>query len=67
MLKFYSANIRGANTEKTVSECIKSAFEENVPEDVLAVMVYATLGHKLEKVNAALHTLLQGIHVFGAS
>ena len=52
MLKFYSGNVRTANTERAVKECFEKAFKNNgKPNDIRAVIVYTTLGHKLDKIN----------------
>ncbi|MCL2812667.1 MAG: FIST C-terminal domain-containing protein [Clostridia bacterium] len=67
MLQFYSANVRGANTARVLDQCVENAFQGNIPKDLRAVIVYVTMGHKLEKVNAYLHTALPGAFVLGCT
>lgn len=67
MLEFYSGNVRMANTERAVDQCIKMAFESEVPADIQVVIVYAALGHKLDKVYDYVKKQLQHATVLGAS
>lgn len=67
MLQFYSANVRGANTQRAVEDCLALAFPKGTPQDLLAVVVYTTLGHKLKKVSDILNEKLPGVQVLGAS
>lgn len=67
MLQFYSANARGANTVRVLDTCLKRAFDGQVPHDLQLMVVYATLGHKLENVNRVLNEKLPGVPVLGAS
>lgn len=67
MLTFYSANARGANSARVLDTCLESAFAGNIPADLRLVIVYATLGHKLEKVNELLHERLPGVPVLGST
>lgn len=67
MLQFFSANERGANTARVLDVCVERAFQGNIPQDLRLVIVYATIGHKLEKVDEHLRTILPGIPVLGSS
>ncbi len=67
MLNFYSANVRIASTERAITECLKKAFGASTPPDLQLIVVYATLGHKLKKINDILKDQLPGVAVLGAS
>lgn len=67
MLSFYSSNVRVANTSRAVEECLDTAFGENVPSDVRVVIVKAPLGHRLDKVAAAIRNRLPDAVVLGNS
>lgn len=67
MLQFYSANARGANTVRVLDTCIKSAFQDNIPLDLRMILVFATMGHKLDKVHGHLRSALPGVPVLGST
>lgn len=67
MLNFYSANVRTASTERAIKECFNIAFANGVPEDLQAVIVYAALGHKLDKINEIIKKENPEVTVVGAS
>lgn len=50
MLRFYSANVRIANSQRAIDECFDIAFGEQAPDDLRAIIVNAPLGHKLDKL-----------------
>jgi len=58
MLKFYSANVRIANVNRAVDECLDIAFGEKIPADCRVIMVQAAVGHPLGKLSAALTSKL---------
>lgn len=67
MLRFYSANVRIANSKRAVDECLDIAFGEQLPEDCLFVIMNATLGHRLDKLAEALKERLPNTVMLGSS
>jgi hypothetical protein len=67
MLEFSSASVRIVNSERAAQECIEVAFPNGVSENCRTIIFNATLGHKLDKVAAAIHKMIPSIQVFGAS
>jgi hypothetical protein len=66
-LEFFSSSVRIVNSERAAQECIEVAFPNGVPENCQAILFNATLGHRLDKVAAAIHKILPSVAVFGAS
>lgn len=66
MLSFSSASVRIANSERAVDECMEIAFGEKKPA-CSAVIVNAAMGHKLDKVAAALRKHLPDTVILGTS
>lgn len=67
MLSFYSANVRIANSVRAVDECLEIAFGEALPQGHGVVLANAPLGHRLDKVAAAIRERLPGFTVLGNS
>lgn len=67
MLSFHSASVRIANSERAIDECFEIAFEGSIPEDLGAVVVNAAIGHKLDKVAAAVKKHAPDAVVLGTS
>ena len=69
MLKFYSASVRIANTERAVDECFDIAFANSMPlpEEYKVIIVNAPLGHQLDKVAAAIKKKMPDATVLGSS
>lgn len=67
MLSFHSANVRIVNPGRAVAECADIAFEDAKPHDCRAIIVNATLGHRLDKLAAAAEELFPGVPVLGSS
>ncbi len=67
MLRFYSANTRIANNERSIDECMEIMFGEAPDAECRAVLVNAPLGHKLDRLGAALRAKLPGAAILGGS
>jgi hypothetical protein len=67
MLRFNSANVRIANSQRAIDECLEIAFGNQMPEDCRFVIVNATLGHKLDVLAKALKGRLPGTTMTGSS
>ncbi|MDR3198080.1 MAG: hypothetical protein LBU34_09460 [Planctomycetaceae bacterium] len=67
MLEFFSSSVRIVNSERAAQECIEVAFPNGVAQDCRVIVFNATLGHKLDKVAAAIHKIIPSVPVFGAS
>ncbi|MDR2117253.1 MAG: hypothetical protein LBP87_12820 [Planctomycetaceae bacterium] len=67
MLEFFSSSVRIVNSERAAQECIEVAFPNGVPKHCRTIIFNATLGHKLDKVAAAIHKMIPSIPVFGVS
>jgi hypothetical protein len=67
MLEFFSSSVRIINSERAAQECIEVAFPNGVSEHCRTIIFNATLGHKLDKVAAAIHKIVPNVPVFGAS
>ncbi|MDR1140623.1 MAG: FIST C-terminal domain-containing protein, partial [Planctomycetaceae bacterium] len=67
MLEFFSSSVRIVNSERAAQECIEVAFPNGNPDNCRAILFNATLGHKLDKVAAAIQKILPSVPVFGAS
>lgn len=67
MLEFRSASIRSVNSERAAKECIEVAFPEGNTEQCRVIIFNATLGHKLDKLAAAIREMVPAAALFGAS
>lgn len=67
MLSFYSANVRSANTERAVLECMDIAFGDERPEGRGVLIFNAPLGHRLDRVAAAAKKALPNAIALGGS
>ena len=67
MLRFYSANVRIANSKRAVDECLEIAFGEEIPQDCRIVIANATLGHSLDRLASALQSHIPGAAMLGSS
>jgi hypothetical protein len=67
MLDFFSARTRSVNTERAANECVDVAFPDGVRNDCRCVIFLATLGHRLDKIAAALQQSLPNVPLYGAS
>ena len=67
LLRFYSANVRIANSKRAVDECLEIAFGEDIPQDCRIAVVNATLGHSLERLASRLKEHIPGVTVLGSS
>ena len=67
MLRFDSANVRVANSQRAMDECLEVAFGEKLPGNCRTIIVNATLGHKLDKLAAALRARMPGVVMLGSS
>lgn len=67
MLKFNSASARIVNSERAMAECLEIAFPEGGPGEGALFIVNSTMGHKLDKLGAALRKLAPGAVVLGCS
>ncbi|MDR2169127.1 MAG: hypothetical protein LBP59_03200 [Planctomycetaceae bacterium] len=67
MLEFFSSSVRIVNSERATQECLEVAFPSGIPATCRSIIFNATLGHKLDKVAAAVHKIIPSIPVFGAS
>jgi hypothetical protein len=67
MLEFFSSSVRIVNSERAAQECIEVAFPNGVLENCRMILFNATLGHRLDKVAAAIYKIIPSIPVFGAS
>ena len=67
MLKFSSASARIVNSERAMAECLEIAYPDGVPGEAGLFIINSTLGHKLDKLGAALQKLTPGAVVLGCS
>lgn len=69
MLSFNSANVRIANSERAVDECLDIAFKDNEKDlkDCKFIIVEAPLGHQLDKLAAAVIKKLPYVTFLGNS
>ena len=67
MLSFNSASVRSVNSDRAIAECLDIAFPEGLPGDIRLFVMHSTLGHKLNKLGAALSRLVPGAEVAGCS
>jgi len=67
MLSFNSASVRSVNSERAIAECLDIAFPNGAPGDIRLFILHTTLGHKLNKLGAALNKLVPGASVVGCS
>ena len=67
MLLFHSAKVRIVNSERAVTECMEIAFGETIPSHSGVVIFHATLGHKVDRVGAAIKQCMPGVTVVGNS
>jgi len=67
MLTFHSANVRIANGERAVAECMEIAFGETVPADCAMVIFHTPMGHRLDKIAAAIKQHIPGVIALGNS
>jgi hypothetical protein len=67
MLSFRSASVRIADSRRAVDECIEIMYgSQALPASGLWI-VNAVIGHKLEKIAAAVHARIPGASVLGTS
>ncbi|MDR2800660.1 MAG: hypothetical protein LBB52_05250, partial [Desulfovibrio sp.] len=67
MLYFHSANVRIANSQRAMDECLEIAFGEQFPQNCRVIIVNAALGHKLDKLAEALQKRMPGAAMVGSS
>lgn len=67
MLGFHSASVRSVNSDRAANECLEVAFPDGLPNDCRVIIFNATLGHKLDKVAAAIKNQMPDVLIFGAS
>ena len=67
MLRFYSANVRIANSARAIDECIDIAFEDQIPPDLKIIIINATMGHSLDNLAASIKSKLPGVTVLASS
>lgn len=67
MLNFRSASVRIANSERAVEELIDIAYEGSRPEGNGVIIFNAAMGHKLDKVAAALKKQAPQSAILGTS
>lgn len=67
MLKFSSASARIVNSERAMAECLEIAFPDGGPGEAGLFIINSTLGHKLDKLGAALQKFVPGAVVLGCS
>jgi hypothetical protein len=67
MLRFNSASVRIADDSRAVDECISIMYGEDEPEKGGLWIVNAVIGHKLEKIAAAIRAKVPGAAVVGTS
>ncbi|MDR3349360.1 MAG: FIST C-terminal domain-containing protein [Acidaminococcales bacterium] len=67
MLKFNSASVRIADSSRAVDECMAIMFKGEEPEDGGLWIVNAVIGHKLDKIAAAIKAHLPKTAVVGSS
>ena len=67
MLKFNSASVRIADSARAVDECIAIMYEDQAPESGGLWIVNAVIGHKLDKIAAAVQKRLPKTAVVGSS
>lgn len=67
MLDFTSASVRIANGERAVDECMEIAFPERGQDKAGVVIINAAMGHKLDRLAAAVKTHCPEAVVFGTS
>ncbi|MDR2075901.1 MAG: FIST C-terminal domain-containing protein [Desulfovibrio sp.] len=67
MLKFNSASVRIADDSRAVDECLSIMSGSEEPENGGLWIVNAVIGHKLEKVAAAIRARVPGAAVVGSS
>ncbi len=67
MLEFRSAAVRSVNSERAVAECLDIAFPNGGMEGCGAVIVNATMGHRLDRLAEALRCRLPNAAIVGNS
>ncbi|MDR1045430.1 MAG: FIST C-terminal domain-containing protein [Candidatus Adiutrix sp.] len=67
MLKFNSASVRIVNSERAMAECLEIAFPDGLPQDARLFIINSALGHKLDRLGAALQKFVPGAAVLGCS
>jgi hypothetical protein len=67
MLKFNSASARIVNSERAMAECLEISFPGGGFSEAGVFIVNSTLGHKLDKLGAALNKLAPKAVVLGNS
>jgi hypothetical protein len=67
MLNFHSASVRIADSARAVDECIEIMYGEQAPPKDSLWIVNAVIGHKLEKIAAAVHARIPDASVVGSS
>lgn len=67
MLHFNSASVRIADSGRAVEECISIMYGDGTPEDGGIWIINAVIGHKLDKLAAAVKARLPGTTVLASS
>jgi hypothetical protein len=67
MLRFNSASVRIADASRAVDECISIMYGDEEPEKGGLWIVNAVIGHKLERIAAAIREKIPGAAVAGSS
>jgi hypothetical protein len=67
MLNFHSASVRIADSGRAVDECIEIMYGNQAPPNAGLWIVNAVIGHKLDKIAAAIRARIPGASVLGAS
>ncbi|MDR1606810.1 MAG: FIST C-terminal domain-containing protein [Deltaproteobacteria bacterium] len=67
MLKFSSASVRIVNSERAMAECLDIAFPDGPPKEAAVFIINSALGHKLDKLGAAIKKLSPQAVTLGCS
>jgi hypothetical protein len=67
MLNFHSASVRIADSARAVEECIEIMYGDQTPPKNGLWIVNAVIGHKLEKIAAAIRARVPDASVVGSS
>lgn len=67
MLRFYSANVRIANSERAIDECLEIMFGEDPDPECRIIIINAPLGHKMDRLASAIRSKMTDVTVLGSS
>lgn len=67
MLSFSSASVRIVNSERAIAECFDLAFPDGGLDECRAVVINASIGHKLDKLASAIKKYAPQVAVCGSS